>query len=130
LSRPLVAVVFDHTALLALGAGSRRVSALVSQAHLQAGRYVYAPALCLVAAISQRPGLATHLGVLPAVAIIDLDYVASTTVGALVAGGLDWQLAQAVDAGRPTAEWPAGRPVVTAGPDAYTGLGVEVISLE
>jgi len=128
-STPLIAVVFDHTALLALGSGNRRVSALVSQAHLQVGRYVYAPALCLVAAISQRPGLATHMGVLPTVEIIDLDYVASATVGALIAEGVDWEVAQAVDAGRPTAEWPTGRPVVTAGPRPYAGLGVEIIPI-
>jgi len=53
---PLAAVVFDHTALLTLGAGNRLLSGLVAQAHLQPGRYVYAPALCLTAAIAQRPG--------------------------------------------------------------------------
>ena len=87
MSSPLVAVVFDHTALLALGAGSRMLSGLVSQAHLRPGRYIFAPALCLAAAIAQRPGLADHIGVLPAMQVIDLDYPAADAVGGFFAAG-------------------------------------------
>ncbi|MGB6161267.1 MAG: hypothetical protein WCF33_11300 [Pseudonocardiaceae bacterium] len=47
MTAPLVAVVFDHTALLTLGAGNRLLAGLVAQAHAQPGRYVYAPALCV-----------------------------------------------------------------------------------
>lgn len=56
--RQPTAVVFDHTALITLGVGSPLLSGLVAQAHIQPSRYVYAPALCLTAAIAQRPGLA------------------------------------------------------------------------
>ncbi len=67
--------VLDHTALVALGAGHQRVSALVAAAHREHDRYVFAPALCLAAAIAQQSGLANHLGVLPVVEIVDLDYL-------------------------------------------------------
>lgn len=128
MSSPLVAVVFDHTALLALGAGSRMLSGLVSQAHAHPGRYIFTPALCLTAAIAQRPGLADHIGVLPAMQVIDLDYPAAAAVGGFIAAGMDWQAAQAIDAGRPTAEWPGGRPVITTMPEPYSSWGVEIIT--
>jgi hypothetical protein len=126
---PLIAVVFDHTALLMLGAGNRLLSGLVAQAHVQPGRYVYAPALCVVAAVAARPGLADHLGVLPAVQVIELDYPAAADVGGFIAAGVDWRSAQAIDAGRPTADWPTGRPVVTTTPEVYTGWGVKTITI-
>jgi hypothetical protein len=124
-----LAVVFDHTALLALGAGSRMLSGLVAQAHARPGRYVFAPALCLTAAIAQRPGLADHIGVLPAMQVVDLDHPAAASVGSFVAAGVDWRTAHAIDAGRPTAEWPTGRPVVTTAPEQYSGWGVEILSV-
>lgn len=129
MNAPLVAVVFDHTALLTLGAGNRLVSGLVAQAHAQPGCYVYAPALCLVAAVAARPGLANHIGVLPAVRVIELDYPAAADVGGFIAAGVDWRSAQAIDAGRPTADWPAGRPVLTTTPEIYTGWGVDAITI-
>ncbi len=90
MSSALVAVVFDHTALLSL------------------------------AAVAQRPGLADHIGVLPAIQVVELDYPA--------AAGMDWRRAQAVDTGRPSAEWPNGRPVITTTPEPYSGWGVEIIT--
>ena len=123
------AVVLDHTALLALGAGSRLVSWVVTKAHQEPGRYVYAPAMCLAAAVADRPALADHVGMLPAVEVIDLGYAAAAEVGRLIGGGLDWRAAHAVDASRPSLEWPAGRPVLTGVPSAYAGLGVRTISL-
>ena len=130
MSSALVAVVFDHTALLALGAGSRMLSGLVSQAHTRPGRHIFAPALCLSAAIAQRPGLADHVGVLPAMQIVDLDYPAAAAVGSSIAAGVDWRGAQAINAGRPTAEWPTGLPVLTTTPEPYSGWGVEVVIVD
>ena len=129
MTAPLVAVVFDHTALLALGVGNRLLAGLVGQAHAQPGRYVYAPALCVVAAVAARPGLVDHIGVLPAVQVIELDYPAAADVGGFIAAGVDWRSAQAIDAGRPTADWPRGRPVVTTTPEVYTGWGVKTITI-
>ncbi len=127
MSAPLVAVVFDHTALLALGAGNQLLSGLVSQAHARPGRYTYAPALCVAAAVATRPGLADHIAVLPALQVIDLDYPAAAAVGSFIAAGVDWQVGHAISAARPTAEWPSGRPVLTTDPDTYRDWGVEVV---
>jgi len=123
------AVVFDHTALLALGSGSQLASGLVVAAHGQAGRHVYAPALCLVAAVAQRPALADHIGALPAIEVVDLGYGAASSVGRMVAGGLAWQDAQAIDAALPGAEWPSGLPIVTTLPDVYRPYGIATIPL-
>jgi hypothetical protein len=129
-SQPLpLAVVFDHTALLALGAGNQLVSRVVTQAHQAPGRYVYAPAMCLAAAVADRPGLADHVGMLPAVEVVDLGYAAAAAVGRLIGAGMDWRAAHAADTARPSLEWPAGRPVVTAAPGTYAGLSVRTISL-
>jgi hypothetical protein len=122
-------VVFDHTALLALGSGNQLASRLVVAAHGQAGRHVYAPALCVAAAVAQRPALADHIGALPAIEVVDLAYAGARTVGALIAGGLDWQACHAVDAARPSAEWPRGLPVVTTLPDLYRPHGIASIPL-
>ena len=124
-----VGVVFDHTALLALGAGSQLASRLVVTAHGQAGRRVYAPAMCLAAAVSDRPALADHVGALPAIEVVDLGYAAASAVGQLIAEGFAWQDAQAVDAARPSAEWPAGLPVVTAMPENYHRHGIATVPL-
>ena len=51
----MAGVVFDHTALTALGRGVRLVSSFVDAAHRTAGQYVYVPALCLAAAAGERP---------------------------------------------------------------------------
>lgn len=128
MSSALVAVVFDHTALLALGAGSRMLSGLVSQAHARPGRYIFAPALCVAAAVAERPGLADHIGVLPALQVIDLDYPAAAAVGSFIAAGVDWRDGHAITAARPTADWPTGRPVLTTTPETYRDWGVEVIT--
>lgn len=129
MSAPLGVVVLDHTALLALGKGSRLLSGLVVAAHAEHGRYVYTPALCLAAAVAQRTGLADHLGALPAVQVIDLDYSAAATVGGFMAAGADWRDAQAIAAGRPTPDWPAGRPILSTAPGTYAGWGVQVITV-
>lgn len=129
MSGPLLAVVFDHSALLALGAGSKVLSEFVSKAHTEAGRYIYTPALCLAAAVAERPGLADHVGVLPAMQVVELDYPGAAAVGGFVASGVDWRAAHAITAGRPTPEWPAGRSVLTTTPATYTGWGLTVVSV-
>lgn len=121
--------VLDHTALLALGAGHHRLSRMVALAHREIDRHLYTPALCLAAAIGERPGLGDHIGALPAIDVIELGFAAASTVGVLVADDVDWRLAHAVEAGRPSLDWPRGRPVVTATPDHYTPWGVDTIAV-
>ena len=123
------AVVFDHTALLALGSGSGMLSDIVSRAHTEADQYVYTPALCLAAAVAQRPGLADHLGLLPSVQVVELDYAGAAAVGGFVASGVDWKAAQAITVGRPTSDWPRGRPVLSSAPATYSGWNVRVVRL-
>jgi hypothetical protein len=124
-----VAVVFDHTALLALGSGSRLASQLVVAAHGRAGRHVYAPAMCLAAAVAERPALADHVGALEAIEVVDLGYAAAGNVGRMIASGADWRDAQAVHTARPSAEWLAGLPVVTAQPEVYQPYRLKTIPL-
>lgn len=129
MSPPPAAVVFDHTALLALGAGHRMLSGLVAQAHDDTGRYVYVPAMCLAAAVAFRPALANHVGMLPAMRVIDLDYPAAATVGSFIAASVGWRAAHAIDAARPTAEWPTGRSLLTTTPQPYSGWGIDLITV-
>lgn len=123
------AVIADHTALVALGAGDREMSRLVAAAHGEADRYVYAPGLCLAAAVAQRPALADHIGQLPAIEVIEMAYASACVVGSLIADGVDWRVAHAIDAARPSPDWPAGRPIVTAHAAAYAHRGVTTIAL-
>jgi hypothetical protein len=122
-------LVFDHTALLALGTGNRMLSQLIDGAHHQTDRWVYAPAMCLAAAVAARPALADHVGALPAVDVVDLGYAAAATAGACIAAGADWRVAHAVDVGRPSLDWPTGCVVVTSVPEAYTKWGVETLPI-
>ncbi|MFE9919144.1 hypothetical protein ACFYPG_28700 [Micromonospora sp. NPDC005553] len=123
------AVIPDHTALVALGAGNPALSGLVVTAHRDAGRHVHVPALCLAAATSARPALGEHIGALPALEVVELGYATALLVGRLLRQGVDWQLAHAAALGRPDAEWPTGRPVLTELPKAYAGTGVVTISV-
>jgi hypothetical protein len=71
---------------------------------------------------------ADRIGALPRAEVVELGFAAST-VGKLVAGGVDWRFAHAVVTGRPAIDWPDGRPVVTAAPQAYMDLGVATVAL-
>uniref|UniRef100_A0AAU2V4E2 VapC45 PIN like domain-containing protein n=1 Tax=Streptomyces sp. NBC_00003 TaxID=2903608 RepID=A0AAU2V4E2_9ACTN len=113
------AVVYDESALLALGAGNRLASQFVSNTEHAVTRHVYVPALCLAAADAQREGVAEHLGALEAADIVALDFAGASTVGQLVRNGLDWRIAHAVHLARPSAEWPDGCPVLTQEPELY-----------
>ncbi|MGH3646305.1 MAG: hypothetical protein ACRDTM_03880 [Micromonosporaceae bacterium] len=121
--------ILDDTAVLALGAGHRGLSRVVVATHEGAGFHAYVPALCLVAAQSERRGIADHVGSLPAIEIVELDLSAVETVGGLIGDGVDWRFAHAVEVARPTFDWPDGRPVLTVKPPAYDGLGVPTIHI-
>jgi len=123
------AYIFDHTALALFGAGHRTLSQMAQAAHAEEGRYLYVPALCLTAAVAGRAGLGDHIGSLPALEVVDLDYPGAVAVGHLVGAGMDWRAAHALHVGLPDAEWPTGRPVVTGAPETYDGCGVAVIAV-
>lgn len=123
------AVLFDDTALLALGAGHRLLSRIVVHAEVDPTRQVHLPALCVTAAEAQRPGIAEHAGALPSLEVISLDYAAAATVGSFIRGGLDWRGAHAVFLARPTWDWPKGRPILTTSPHIYDGTDVHTIRI-
>lgn len=122
-------VIFDHTALAALGSGNPALSRLVKDTNPSTDQYVYVPALCLAAATADRPALADHIGSLPAIHIMELAFSGAAMVGRLVAEGADWRMAHAVHVSRPSVEWPDGMPVVTAITDRYKGHGVATIPI-
>jgi hypothetical protein len=123
------AVVLDHTALVSLGEGNRLTSQLVDGAHQDSDRHVFIPAMCLAAAVAQRVAIGDHIGLMPALEVVELDYPDACLAGRLVADGVDWGAAHAVAVGRPTVDFPDGRPVVTAVPDEYKDRGVATIAI-
>lgn len=128
-SFPFSNVVLDHSALLALGKGTPMLSRLVTLADNDPSRHVYVPALCLVAATAERPALADHVGGLPALEIVELDFATASAVGWFIAEGVDWRAAQAISTARPDPEWPEGRPVLTAILQQYDGQDIKVFPL-
>jgi hypothetical protein len=124
------AVVLDHTALLLLGRGDRFLSGLVAgPARRVPGRYVYVPALCLAAAVAERPIIGEHALALPSLEIVPLGETDAISVGALITENVPWQYGHAVTTCRPDPEWPTGRPVLTSNPRPYERRGVDVIPL-
>ncbi|MGW3493931.1 hypothetical protein [Streptomyces sp. NPDC001020] len=115
-------VVFDESALLALDSGNSLASQFVSNTEHGPTRHAYVPALCLAAADGMRKGLAEHIGALPAVEIVELDFAAASTVGALLRDGVEWRLGHAVHLSRPTPDWPDGRHILTVDPGLYADM--------
>jgi hypothetical protein len=123
------AVIFDHTAVAALGSGNKTLSGMVVAAH-QSNRYhIYVPAMCLTAAEVERRGTVEHMGAMAAIRVVDLGYADTSAVAAAIVNGGNWRTAHAVAAAAPTLEWPAGRPVVTCEPERYEGLKIRVITV-
>ncbi|MEU2624727.1 hypothetical protein ABZ642_42585 [Streptomyces sp. NPDC007157] len=85
-------------------------------------RHVYVPALCPAAAHGMRKGIAEHIGALPAVEIVELDFAGASSVGALLRDGVERRLGHAVHLSRPTVDWPDGRHVVTVDPDLHADM--------
>ncbi|MFD9219775.1 hypothetical protein ACFWDI_07060 [Streptomyces sp. NPDC060064] len=116
------AVIYDETALLALGSGNRLASQFISNTEHGPTRHVYVPALCLLAADGMRKGLAEHVGALPAAEIVELDFAGVAAVGALIRDGVQWHLGHAIHLSRPTVDWPDGRYVLTSTPELYAEM--------
>jgi hypothetical protein len=121
----VIACLLDDSALLALGKGYPALSGFIVDA--AAGRAVLAvPALCLCAAEAQLPGIAEHVGMLP-VDIEPLDLSTTMPVGRLIGDGIDWRIAQAAAAARPSAVHPDGRVVLSVETARYEGTGAQPI---
>jgi hypothetical protein len=121
--------VLDQTALVAMGKGNRIVSGMISGAHEDPEWRVFVPAMCLAAATAERTAIGDHVGLLPALTVVELDYPDACLAGRLIGAGLSWGAAHAAAVGRPTADFPDGRPVVTAVPEEYKDSGVATIAV-
>lgn len=131
MNRPPAGVVLDHTALLLLGRGHPFLSGLVAApSHRVPGRHVYVPALCLAAAVAERPALGEHVLALPAVDVIGLGFAHALSVGQLVSEQVPWELSHAMAVCLPDPEWPTGRPVITTAPQQYESRQIAVIPVD
>ncbi|MFJ9706080.1 hypothetical protein [Streptomyces sp. NPDC101234] len=119
-------IFLDHTAVLALCQGHRLLSGLAVVEVDDPARRAHVPALCLVAAGLERPGVAAHVGALPGLEFLPLDFAGAAAVEQVVSAGLEWSFGHAVYAA--SADPPEGQ-VPTAVPDAYDGTGVWVVDI-
>ncbi|MGH3907802.1 MAG: hypothetical protein ACRDTE_27025 [Pseudonocardiaceae bacterium] len=115
--------LLDTTALTALPA-SRRMSILITTAphcHLP----LYAPVTCMDAADRIRPGIARHVGRIPAVEPVDLTYSAVLDLRERTPQtALD--VAHVVSLAHPSPAWATGLIVTTAQPDLYAGFDLPI----
>jgi hypothetical protein len=118
-------VVFDDTAMVAVGRGSQLASRLVYRAHAGDDLRLYATACAVVEAERARPGTAEHVASLPAFNLIDLDLPAALAV----ARDSTWSLAHTRYAAAPTLDRPDGALVATADPDRWVGQPVLIIDV-
>jgi hypothetical protein len=118
-------VVFDDSALVAVGEGNVALSRLIHRAHAQPGWFVYTAACALVQADRDRPGTAAHVAALPRVTLVDLDLAAVLTV----LDDHDWSLPHTRFAAAPSADRPGGAYVVTTDPGVWQGQPVRVLDL-
>jgi hypothetical protein len=121
--------ILDHTALGALVKGHVYLSRFACDLSEYADQKVVTPAICFAAAEASRVGTAEHVLQCFRIGIDELGASGAATVGRLLSEGVDWPLAHAVVAGRPSPEWPSGRTVITAIPERYEGLGITVLPI-
>jgi hypothetical protein len=119
-------IILDHTAVLALCRGHRFLSGLAVVEAPDPAQRAHVPALCLVSASLELPGVAAHVGALPGLEFDPLDFAASTAVEQVVASGIDWRHAHAVHAAVSGA---VDGQVLSTAPEAYDGTGVWVVDI-
>jgi hypothetical protein len=119
-------IILDHTAVLALCRGHRLLSGLAVVEVDDPALRAHVPALCLVAASLERPGVAAHVGALPGLEFLPLDFAGTAAVEQVVSAGLDWPFGHAVYA---AASDPVEGQILTATPEAYDGTGVWAVDI-
>lgn len=119
-------IILDHTAVLALCRGHRLLSGLAVIEVDDPSRRAHVPALCLVAAGRELAGTAAHVGALPGLEFLPLDFAAAAAVEDATAAGVDWRYAHAVFA---AASGAVEGQVLTATPEAYDGTGVWAVDI-
>ncbi|GAA3377700.1 PIN domain-containing protein [Streptomyces sannanensis] len=119
-------IVLDHTAVVALCRGHRLLSGLAVVGVEELAQRAHVPALCLVAAGLELPGAAGHVGALPGLEFLPLDFAGAAAVEQAVSAGIDWTYAHAVYA---AVSGPVDGHILTATPEAYDGTGVWAVDI-
>ncbi|MET7764173.1 hypothetical protein [Streptomyces sp. NPDC005336] len=119
-------IILDHTAVLALCRGHRLLSGLAVVEVDDPAQRAQVPALCLVAASLELPDAAAHVGALPGLEFLPLDFAGTAAVEQAVGAGVDWAYAHAVFA---AVSEPTDGQVLTARPEAYDGTGVWAVDI-
>jgi hypothetical protein len=119
-------IILDHTAAMALCRGHRLLSSIAVVEVDDPVKRAHVPALCLVAASLELPGVAAHVGALPGLEFLPLDFTGAAAVEQAVSAGVDWAYAHALYAA--VAE-PVDGQVLTATPDAYNGTAVWAVDI-
>lgn len=119
-------IILDHTAVLALCRGHRLLSGLAVVEVDDPAQRAHIPALCLVAASLELPGAAAHVGALPGLEFIQLDFAGAAMVEQVVSAGLDWRFGHVMYAA--ASDTVEGQ-VLTAAPEAYDGTGVWAVDI-
>lgn len=118
--------LLDTTALAALGS-SRRMSTLITAAP-RLGLPIYAPVTCVDAADRIRPGIAAHVGRIPAVETLELTYDQVRDMReSMPTTALD--VAHVVLLARPSPAWPKGLIVATLLPGRYAGHDLAIYAV-
>ncbi|MEV8411487.1 PIN domain-containing protein [Streptomyces niveus] len=113
--------------MLALCRGHRMLSGIAVIGTDEPAQRAHVPALCLLAASLELPGATAHMGALPAVEFLPLDFAAAAAVEQAASSGLDWWHAHAVYATAAAGE--AESLLLTATPDTYAGTGVWAVDI-
>ncbi|MGW2207190.1 hypothetical protein [Streptomyces sp. NPDC001774] len=121
-------LVLDAPTLAAL-AGNRQVPALIHRAHFEPETRLWVPALSVLEADLEHPGLAEHVGQLDVIHTLDLDYAATLTVARLRRDGLETGVAAAIHAVRHLPGWGADALIATVAAEVYEAQGVPVLDL-
>ncbi|GAA2054932.1 hypothetical protein N0X72_21755 [Streptomyces carpaticus] len=117
-------IIFDHSALLAVGRGHRQLSGFVVVALENPLFTLSVPALCMAEAVRLRADISTHLAHLPGVEVASLDRISADTMGRLAAAlpAPGWPALHAV-----VASLTSGWEIATTEPGDYKGFGVPVL---
>ncbi|MFE3556927.1 hypothetical protein ACFXKW_18960 [Streptomyces sp. NPDC059193] len=122
-----IAVVLDHTTTTALHDPKDPHNEAVAAFYVQASGglgTLYAPVLSLTAGDTERPGLLAYINGLRFIQIEPFDTQAALTATELLHAGHSWAAVHAIHAARPSADFPAGRYLLTLTPELYDGAGV------
>ncbi|MGW7604525.1 hypothetical protein [Streptomyces antimycoticus] len=125
-----IAVVLDHTTAAALHDPKDPHSEAVAAFYVQASGglgTLYAPVLSLAVGDTEQTGLLTYINGLRFITIEPFDTQAALTATELLHAGYSWAAVHAIHAARPSADFPAGRFLLTLTPDVYEGTGVKAV---